>query len=255
MGDVKETLELIEGRIDEPDSMEEQLKEYVEEVLSSNMDALQALLNIAMGKLIEKDEALKVGMIAMTKENETTMKALNTKIKELEGELVQSCCYIVGGGRIRMDGGKIWATIDWKPPTKGLQCQKAFDQVKQVITNELMLALLDYSKLYEVCTDASDYVTKGVLIHRHLIAFESQKLNDTEQRFTVQEKKMTAVVFMAKLDFIMEYKPGKANAVVDALSRKVEFAAISQPDSALLDHIREGLSHDPITKTLIELAK
>ena len=29
---------------------------------------------------------------------------------------------------------------------------------------------------------------------RHLITFESRKLNDTEKRYTVQEKEMTAIV-------------------------------------------------------------
>ncbi|KAH1129252.1 hypothetical protein J1N35_000630 [Gossypium stocksii] len=91
-GDVKETLEVVEGHINEPNSMKEQLKEYVDKVLSSNMDVLQALLNITMGKLIEKDEALKAGMIAMKEENKATMTTLNIKIKELEGELVQSYC-------------------------------------------------------------------------------------------------------------------------------------------------------------------
>ena len=35
--------------------------------------------------------------------------------------------------------------------------------------------------------------------------------------------------FLAKFDFAMEYKPGKANLVIDALSKKVELAAITQP--------------------------
>ena len=53
----------------------------------------------------------------------------------------------------------------------------------------------------------------------------------------------------------MEYKPGKANAVADALSRKVDLAAISRPESSLLERIKEGLSHDPTAKTLIENAE
>ncbi|GJR59546.1 putative nucleotidyltransferase, ribonuclease H [Tanacetum coccineum] len=66
----------------------------------------------------------------------------------------------------------------------------------------------------------------------HPIAFESQKLNETKRKYTVQEKEMTAVVhflriwrpylldFLAEFDYQLEYKPGKANVVVDALSRK-----------------------------------
>ncbi|KAA3471010.1 reverse transcriptase [Gossypium australe] len=58
-----------------------------------------------------------------------------------------------------------------------------------------------------------------------------------------------------KLSPNMEYKARSANTVADALSRKMEFAIISQPDSFLLEHIREGLSYDPTIKNLIELAK
>lgn len=61
-------------------------------------------------------------------------------------------------------------------------------------------------------------------------------------------------VFLAEFDFKMEYKPGSANIVADTLSRKMEFAVISQPDRSLLERIREGLSHDPTAKSLIELA-
>ncbi|GKC20426.1 reverse transcriptase [Tanacetum coccineum] len=34
--------------------------------------------------------------------------------------------------------------------------------------------------------------------------------------------------FLAEFDYTLEYKPGKANVVTDALSRKAEFAAITQ---------------------------
>ena len=35
--------------------------------------------------------------------------------------------------------------------------------------------------------------------------------------------------FLSEFDFVLEYKPGNANIVADALSRKVELAAISRP--------------------------
>ena len=58
-----------------------------------------------------------------------------------------------------------------------------------------MLALLDHTKVFEVHTDASDLAIGRVLMQdRHSIAFESRKLNDTERRYTVQEKEMTVIV-------------------------------------------------------------
>ncbi|KAF2318953.1 hypothetical protein GH714_011949 [Hevea brasiliensis] len=131
---------------------------------------------------------------------------------------------------------------------------------------------------------------------RHSIAYESRKLNDTERRYTIQEKEMTAVVhciqtwrhyllgskftvktdnvatsyfltqrklspkqarwqaFMGEFDFVMEYKPRKANLVADALSRKVELAVVTtQLNPSLLERIVEGLQHDPQAKLLLEL--
>jgi len=49
----------------------------------------------------------------------------------------------------------------------------------------------------------------------------------------------------------MEYKPRRANLVVDALSRKGELADISRPQSNLWDHITERLQHDSFTQTAI----
>ncbi|KAK8586224.1 hypothetical protein V6N13_130745 [Hibiscus sabdariffa] len=143
------------------------------------------------------------------------------------------------------------------------ECQAAFEKLKEAMVSEPVLKLPDYAKPFEVHTDASDVAIGGVLMQEgHLIAFESRKLNETERRYTVQEKEMTAVVhylriwrhyllgshfqvftdnvansyfltqkklspkqarwqmFLAKFDFAMEYKSGKAYLVADALSRR-----------------------------------
>lgn len=130
----------------------------------------------------------------------------------------------------------------------------------------------------------------------HPIAYESRKLNDAERRYTVQEKEMTAVVhclrvwrhyllgskFVVQTDnvatssfltqkklspkqvrwqaflaeFDLEYKPGKANVVADALSRKAELASVSQPNfQHLVARIKTGVNEDPKTKALLELIK
>nr|CAN64786.1 hypothetical protein VITISV_014071 [Vitis vinifera] len=75
------------------------------------------------------------------------------------------------------------------------RCQHAFENLKKAVTEEPVLALPDHTKVFEVHTDASDFAIGGVLMQeRHLIAFESRKLNDAERRYTVQEKEMTAIV-------------------------------------------------------------
>ncbi|GJR42125.1 transposon Tf2-2 polyprotein [Tanacetum coccineum] len=48
---------------------------------------------------------------------------------------------------------------------------------------------------------------------------------------------------------------GHGLVVADALSRKAEFAAITQAQFFLQDRIKEGLEHDPLAKKIIALAK
>ncbi|KAH9706417.1 Endonuclease [Citrus sinensis] len=175
------------------------------------------------------------------------------------------------------------------------ECQRAFGELKKAISEQPVLALPDHTKPFEVQTDASDFAIGKVLMQEgHPIAFESRKLNDTERRYTVQEKEMTAIVhylrvwrhyllgshfviltdnvamsyfqtqkklspkqvrwqeFLAEFDYRLEYKPGKANVVADALSRKTELVTLSQPKSNLVMRIKEGLQQDPLAKDLLE---
>ncbi|RVW16210.1 Transposon Ty3-I Gag-Pol polyprotein [Vitis vinifera] len=119
-------------------------------------------------------------------------------------------------GKLMMDDSKMKAIQEWDPPTKGYsakaapltdllkknkawewdeRCQQAFEDLKKVVTEEPVLALPDHTKAFEVHIDASNFAIRGVFMQeRHLIAFESHKLNDTERRYTVQEKEMTAIV-------------------------------------------------------------
>ncbi|KAF8107055.1 hypothetical protein N665_0127s0005 [Sinapis alba] len=83
--------------------------------------------------------------------------------------------------------GKTW---DWS-----VRCKEAFEELKNAVSQEPVLALPDFSLPFELHTDASDYAIGGVLMQNgHPIAFESRKLNETERQYTVQEKEMTAVV-------------------------------------------------------------
>ncbi|XP_042980003.1 uncharacterized protein LOC122310191 [Carya illinoinensis] len=172
---------------------------------------------------------------------------------------------------------------------------EAFDDLKTAVTEEPVLALPDCTKPFEIQSDASDFAIGGVLMQEgHPIAYESRKLNETERRYTVQEKEMTTIIhclrvwrhyllssrfvvktdniatsyfqsqkklspkqarwqdFLAEFDFVLEYKPGKANLVADALSRKGELSAITQAQGELLDIIREGMEHDLLAKNLVE---
>ena len=61
--------------------------------------------------------------------------------------------------------------------------------------------------------------------------------------------------FLTEFGYTLEYKPGSANHVADALSRKAELASItSQLQGDIMDLLREGLQHDPVANSLITLA-
>ncbi|RWR94996.1 reverse transcriptase [Cinnamomum micranthum f. kanehirae] len=63
------------------------------------------------------------------------------------------------------------------------KCQRAFEDLKRAVTEELVLRLPDYSVPFEVHTEASDYAIGRVLVQEgHPVADESWKLNETERR-------------------------------------------------------------------------
>jgi len=67
--------------------------------------------------------------------------------------------------------------------------------LKKAITKKLILSLPNLNKRFELHTDVSDFTISGVLMQEgHLIAFESQNLNDIERQYTVQQKEMTIVI-------------------------------------------------------------
>ncbi|KAH1108422.1 hypothetical protein J1N35_012190 [Gossypium stocksii] len=59
MGDVRETLEEVEGCIIELKSRQDQLKGQVVKALGVNVDVMQWVLNIVVCKLTKKNDALK----------------------------------------------------------------------------------------------------------------------------------------------------------------------------------------------------
>ncbi|KAH0693436.1 hypothetical protein KY285_020533 [Solanum tuberosum] len=74
-------------------------------------------------------------------------------------------------------------------------CQDAFENLKVAIIDEPILALPDFTKAFEIHTDASDFAIGGVLMQEgYPIAFESRKLNDVETRYSAHEREMTTVV-------------------------------------------------------------
>ncbi|RVW66305.1 Transposon Ty3-I Gag-Pol polyprotein [Vitis vinifera] len=143
--------------------------------------------------------------------------------------------HYIKDSKLMMDGSKVKAIQEWDPPTKVPQLRsflglvnyywqfiKAFEDLKKAVTEEPVLTLLDHTKVFE------------------------KKLSPKKARW--QD-------FLTEFDYTLEYKPGSANHVVNALSRKAKLTSMtSQPQGDIMDLLREGLQHVQLAKSLITLA-
>ena len=73
--------------------------------------------------------------------------------------------------------------------------QKTFDNMKKAIARETILAYPDFSKPFDIHTDASK-VQLGAVISQDTkpIAFYSRKLTDTQTRYTTTERELLSIV-------------------------------------------------------------
>ncbi|KAL4572161.1 hypothetical protein LXL04_018930 [Taraxacum kok-saghyz] len=75
------------------------------------------------------------------------------------------------------------------------ESRTTFDERKAAVMSDPILKLPDFSVPFLVQTDASDFAIGGVLMQEgHPVAFESRKLNETERRYPVHDKEMTAII-------------------------------------------------------------
>ncbi|KAH1107312.1 hypothetical protein J1N35_011080 [Gossypium stocksii] len=93
MGDVGETLELVDGHTDELDEMKEQLKDYVNEALYRNQDMMKEVFNVVKSDKVEKNKAF-----------EAMIKALKEQVTELKGEL--NICKVALGSAMLVSASK-----------------------------------------------------------------------------------------------------------------------------------------------------
>jgi hypothetical protein len=73
--------------------------------------------------------------------------------------------------------------------------QQAFDNVKAAIAKETVLAYPDFAKPFEIYMDASSTQLGAVITQDNRpIAFFSRKLSETQQKYSVTEIKLLAIV-------------------------------------------------------------
>jgi RNase H-like domain found in reverse transcriptase len=147
---------------------------------------------------------------------------------------------IVSTDSVRMDPAKITAITNWEPPSnmkdiqaflgfanfyrrfidsfsriirllitltrKGVRffwspaCQIAFEVLKDAFTSALILRYFDLLREIFVETDASDYISSGVLSQKdnqgvlHPVAFMSKKYNPVECNYEIYDKELFAII-------------------------------------------------------------
>ena len=73
--------------------------------------------------------------------------------------------------------------------------QRAFNHVKATIAREVVLAYPDYSKVFEIYTDASSKQLGAVITKENRqVAFFSWKLSTTQRKYSVTKIELLAIV-------------------------------------------------------------
>jgi hypothetical protein len=77
--------------------------------------------------------------------------------------------------------------------------QQAFDNVKATIAKEVVLAYPDFTKPFEICTDASPTQSGAVITQGNRpIAFFSRKHSETQSKYSVTKIELPAIVEILK---------------------------------------------------------
>ena len=73
--------------------------------------------------------------------------------------------------------------------------QKASEAIKHVILRKMLLSYPDFTKPFDIHTDASDYQLGAVISQNNKpIGFYSKTLNPAQTRYTTTEKELLAMV-------------------------------------------------------------
>ncbi|GKA13693.1 putative reverse transcriptase domain-containing protein [Tanacetum coccineum] len=106
------------------------------------------------------------------------------------------------------------------------EAESAFQVVKEKLTTTPILVLPNFSKVFELHTDASKVTIRGVLSQGgRPIAYFSEKLTEPKFRHIRTQDKVSHkhgrwLAFLEKFTFVVKHKTGVYNRAADALSRR-----------------------------------
>ncbi|XP_072077976.1 uncharacterized protein [Arachis hypogaea] len=118
-----------------------------------------------------------------------------------------------------------------KPPSHACseQCMEAFDKLKIALTQDPIVRGPDWTRLFEIMCDASNYVVGAALAQRkgkipYVIAYASKNLDGAQSNYTTTEKELLAIVFT--LDKFQAYLLGSKVVWVEAIPTRTDDANV-----------------------------
>eukprot|EP00253_Pinus_taeda_P026665 PITA_26665 len=162
------------------------------------------------------------------------------------------------------------------------KCQKAFDELKRrmvIASDEHPVAyesrkLQDRERRYPVHEKEMTAIIQCLHIWRHYLVGKPfvVKTDNVATSYFASQPKLSAKQarwqdFLAEFDMTIEYRPGRHNAVADALSRKGQLAALEEEDQAargrsrvqmseeMQNKIKESIGTDALAQNIVKQVK
>ncbi|XP_044489105.1 uncharacterized protein LOC123213695 [Mangifera indica] len=137
---------------------------------------------------------------------------------------------------ISVDEEKVKVIRDWPTPNNANEWEdvhdQAFNTLKEKLTNAPLLCLPNFDKIFEVECDASGIgITAILMLDSKPIPYFSEKLSGAALNYPTYDKELSTLFnkrhakwleFIETFPYVIKYKHGKENIVVDALSRRHE---------------------------------
>jgi len=116
--------------------------------------------------------------------------------------------------------------------------QQAFDTVKATIARDVTLAYPDYTRGFEIYTDSSKFQVGAVITQNNRpLAFFSRKLSPTQQRYSMTEQELLAIV-----ETLKEFLVGNVGDMSARVGTTPTLSAKNQPTSNVADTVTEFMA-------------